>query len=225
MCNLYSNTMPAEAMRRLFQVGAARDRIGNQPPLPGIFPRHEAPVVRPDGSGERELVRMHWGFLLPQTSKKTGKPILPKAVNNARDDKVRSSPFWRGSFEQRRCLVPATSFCEPKGKAPATYYWFGLAGENTRRPFAFAGIWRPFKGWYRDELVEIDTFTILTTTPNDLVRPIHPQRMPAILDESRFETWLSGPPDEAFALVGPYPADRMRIVRSGDGETADPVEG
>jgi len=130
---------------------------------------------------------MHWGFLMPQVSKKTGQPILPKAVNNARDDKVRNSPFWRDSYEHRRCLVPATSFCEPKGRAPATYYWFGLEGPERRPPFAFAGMWRSFRGQYRDDLVEIDTFTILTTTPSKLVRPIHPQRMPVILDEDDYE--------------------------------------
>ena len=82
MCNLYSNTTNVEAMRRLFSVAPDRDRLGNQPPPPAIFPRYEAPVVRLGESGDRELVRMHWGFLVPQLSKRTGQPILPKAVNN-----------------------------------------------------------------------------------------------------------------------------------------------
>ncbi|MEL6198254.1 MAG: SOS response-associated peptidase family protein [Pseudomonadota bacterium] len=94
----------------------------------------------------REFVSMASGFLMPQVSKHTRKLILPKAVNNARDDKVRSSPFWRASFEERRCLIPATSFCEAKGKAPATYYWFGLVGDEPRPGFAFAGLWRQFRG-------------------------------------------------------------------------------
>jgi len=144
-------------------------------------------MARSNDIGQRELVRMHWGFLMPQVSKKTGQPILPKAVNNARDDKVRNSPFWRDSYEHRRCLVPATSFCEPKGRAPATYYWFGLEGPERRPPFAFAGMWRSFRGRYRDDLVEIDTFTILATTPSKLARPIYPQRMPVILDEDDYE--------------------------------------
>lgn len=221
MCNLYSNTMPVEAMRRLF--GVRRDNVGNQPPLPAIFPRHEAPVVRLGADGARKLVRMHWGFLMPQASKKTGQPILPKAVNNTRDDKVRTSPFWRSSFEARRCLVPATSFCEAKGRSPATYYWFGLVGDEDRPPFAFAGIWRVFKGWYRDELVEIDTHSILTARPNELVRPVHPERMPVILPAEAHDTWLAGTPDAAFELIAPFPAERMRIVRVGEGETSDEV--
>lgn len=38
MCNLYSNTTNVEAMRRLFDVAPDRDRLGNQPPLPGHLP-------------------------------------------------------------------------------------------------------------------------------------------------------------------------------------------
>ncbi len=223
MCNLYSQTTAQEAMRRLFKV--KHDRIGNQPPLPAIFPRHEAPVVRQTDDGERELVRMHWGFLLPQTSKKTGKPILPKAVNNARDDKVRVSRFWQKSFETRRCLVPASSFCEAKGRKPATYYWFGLKGEDQRPPFAFAGLWRGFNGTYRDEDVDIDTYTIVTTKPNALVKPIHPDRMPVIVDPDDYDTWLNGSPDNAAALLRPFPADRMQVFKSGEDEKSDPLTG
>ena len=93
MCNLFANTMPQEAMRRLFDVTADDDRLGNAAPLPAIFPRHDAPIVRMGEHGRRELVAAHWGFVLPQVSKKTGEPILPKAVNNARDDSVRTSRF------------------------------------------------------------------------------------------------------------------------------------
>lgn len=121
MCNLYSNTMPPAAMRQLFAVDAKQDQLGNAEPLPAIFPKGTAPMVAIDDNGERTLLNTHWGFVLPQVSKKTGKPIQPKAVNNARDDKVRTSSFWKKSFVERRCLIPATSFCEAKGRNPATY--------------------------------------------------------------------------------------------------------
>ena len=213
MCNLYSETKSAEAMRRLFDIATSRDFLGNQASLPQIYPRYEAPVVRLGRDGQRELVRMHWGFLLPQLSKKTGKLILPKAVNNARDNKIRNSSFWRGSFEEeRRCLIPATAFCEAKGRNPATFYWFGLKGEEQHPLFAFAGIWRSFKGWYRDEQVQLDTYSMVTTRPNALVATVHSDRMPAILAEDGYETWLRGTPDQAFALIGPYPEERMKLV-------------
>lgn len=224
MCNLYSTTRAQDAMRQLFKVPARLDQLGNFAPLTAVFPRYNAPVVRLTADGERELLNMHWGFLLPQVSKKTGKPILPKAVNNARDDKLRDSPFWRASFEQRRCLVPATSFAEAKGRNPATYVWFGLAADDPHdRPlFAFAGLWRGFRGEYRGDLVEIETFTIITTTPNDLVRPVHPSRMPVILAPGDHEEWLSG--SDVAHLLRPYPAEDMRIVRQGVGLTEDVIE-
>lgn len=220
MCNLYSNTVPVEAMRRLFDAEA--EELGNQPPLSAVFPRGEAPVLRVV-DGRRRLTRMHWGFVLPQTSKRTGQPILPKAVNNARADKLATSPFWRESFERRRCLVPASSFCEAKGRSPARYVWFALTGDAPRPPFAFAGLWRRFRGRYKDDLVEIDTYTVVTTEPNALVATVHPDRMPVILDPGDYAAWLDAPPAEALALARPFPAERMRIVREGTGEKADPL--
>lgn len=62
---------------------------------------------------------------------------------------------------------------------------------------------------------------MVTTTANELVKPVHPTRMPVILDPADYETWLTGGPDEAAALLRPFPADRMRIVREGVGVTAD----
>lgn len=224
MCNLYSNTTTQEAMRQLFAVRPDQDHLGNAAPQPSIYPKYTAPVVRLSAQGNRELVPMHWGFLMPQTSKKTGKPILPKAINNARDDKLKSSAFWRGSFEERRCLAPASSFCEAKGRNPATYYWFGMQAEDPadRPPFAFAAIWRHWRGEIKGEHVEIDAYSIVTTTPNDLVRQIHPDRMPVILDPADHEIWLTAGTAAAAQLLQPYPSAGMRIVRTGEGEREDP---
>jgi len=226
MCNLYANTAPQSAMRRLFGVAPSGDRLGNFAPLPAIFPRQSAPVVRREGDGGRALVMMHWGFLLAQKSQRTGQPIQPKAVTNARDDKLRRSPFWAESFAIRRCLVPATSFAEAKGRNPATYYWFALAGDDpaARPPFAFAGLWRRFHVDDHGERGQLDTFTIVTTTPNDLVRPIHPSRMPVILAPADHGTWLDGSPQEAARLTRPFPAARMRIVRQGAGLRQDSLQ-
>jgi putative SOS response-associated peptidase YedK len=38
--------------------------------------------------------------------------------SNTRNDQVRTNKFWTDSLEKRRCLVPATSFCEPHGSMP-----------------------------------------------------------------------------------------------------------
>ena len=221
MCNLYANTMPVEAMRRLFGVDAENDQLGNAEPLPAIFPKGTAPIVGIAADGARWLKNSHWGFVLPQVSKKTGKPIQPKAVNNARDDKLRTSPFWKKSFTERRCLVPATSFCEAKGRNPATYVWFGLKGQGTRPPFAFAGVWNTFDGDYGGEHRELVTSSLVTSKPNDLVRDTHPDRMPVILHPDDYEAWLTADPDTAFALIRPFPAAGMVVHQSGEALKSD----
>lgn len=209
MCNLYANTSTQDLMRKLFELPRERDRLGNAEPRRAIFPKYPGPVLRLDAAEEPELVEMGWGFILPQKSKKTGKPILPKAVNNARDDKVQTSRFWKASFEERRCLIPATSFCEAKGRNPAVYHWFGVDG---RSPFCFAGIWRESKSGYGKGDGAIETYSMLTTTPNALVKQIHPDRMPVILDQADWTAWLNGTPEEAAKLLRPFPADRMPIM-------------
>ena len=208
MCNLYSMTTNQEAIRRLFDT--KREAVGNLPLFPAIFPGHDAPVVRLGEDQERELVIMSWGFVLPQKDK------APKRVTNARDNKVSASPFWRSSFEQRRCLVPVSSFAEPKGRQPAIWHWFGLKGDEPRPLFAFAGLWRTWRGELKGELVDLNVMSFLTTTPNEIVRPIHPNRMPVILHPDGYQTWLTGAPDEALKLARPYPADEMEIKTKGD---------
>ena len=211
-------------MRSLFEVVPERDALGNFAGLPAIFPRQDAPMVRVGQGGRRELVPVHWGFVLPQTSKRTGAPIQPRAVNNARDDKLMASAFWRESFETRRCLIPATSFSEAQGRAPAIHHWFAVLGEKGRPwPFAFAGIWRRWQGLYKDEPREIDTVSMVTTAPNAVVRPIHPDRMLMILADEDHAAWLEASPEKAMALIRPYPgrAHGRGRPRRGDEERAE----
>ena len=64
--------------------------------------------------------------------------------------------------------------------------------------------------------VDLEVYAFLTTTPNSLVATINHERMPVLLTrEEEFETWLTGSPDEAFALAREYPPDQMRIVQEG----------
>lgn len=210
MCNLYSMTTAREAALRLFRVGD--NRAAAFEALPAIFPGHAAPVVRSAADREREISLLSWGFVLPQQGR------APRRVTNVRDDKARQSSFWRESFELRRCLVPASSFAEPAEVTPATWHWFALRGEEPRPPFAFAGIWRRWKGPVKKDgpPVEIDVFAFFTTLPNRLVATINHERMPVLLtSEDQFATWLDGTPQQAFELVRPYPDEDMRIVQVG----------
>ena len=208
MCNLYSMTATRDAIIRLFRVGHNRAAVFD--PVSAIFPGHTAPVVRLAEDGDRELVMMSWGFVLPQKDK------AAKRVTNARDDKVQGSAFWQSSLVERRCLVPVTSFSEPKGRSPAVWHWFGL--DEARTPFAFAGLWRSFKGKIKTdgEVVELQTYAFLTTTPNAVVRPVHPSRMPVMLsNEDDMQRWLEGSPEHAFGLARPYADDGMSVLQAG----------
>ena len=212
MCNLYSQTKAREAVLRLFQIG--HNRAASFEPKDAIFPGHAAPVVRRAGDGALELTVMSWGFVLPQPGR------APRRVTNFRDDKTRQSPFWRESFELRRCLVPATSFAEPRQVTPATWNWFALCSEGERedsRPlFSLAGIWRRFRGPLKKDgaIIELDVFSVMTTLPNPLVATINHERMPVILGtEADRAAWLDGSPDDGFRLARRYPEEAMQIVQ------------
>ncbi len=202
-------TRNVETIRRLSRVG--HNRACAVESLPAIFPGHMAPVVRPAADADRELVPMSWGFVLPQPGKAT------RRVTNARDDKI-DGRFWSGSFRERRCLVPVSSYCEPTETTPADWVWFTLNGQEPRPLFAFAGIWRRHCGPIKRDgpSVELDVFTFLTTEPNALTASINHERMPVLLgttDEQ--ETWLQGNDAEVRSLIRPYPPERMHIVQLG----------
>jgi hypothetical protein len=58
---------------------------------------------------------------------------------------------------------------------------------KNQEPFAFAGLWEE---WRNVELGDVlHTFTIITTEPKALIRPIH-NRMPVIYDAEIGQKWL-----------------------------------
>ncbi|MEF2550015.1 hypothetical protein VQ042_01380 [Aurantimonas sp. A2-1-M11] len=84
MCNLYSITKGQTAI--LGFTRAMRDRTGNMPSLPGVFPDYSAPVVRNAEDGERELTMMRWGMPSPQFVMKGRK--VDGGVTNVRNVKI-----------------------------------------------------------------------------------------------------------------------------------------
>ena len=53
MCNLYNVTTNQQAIRDFFSI--SRFREGNLPPSINVHPDREAPIIRVDSCGEREL--------------------------------------------------------------------------------------------------------------------------------------------------------------------------
>ena len=71
---------------------------------------------------------------------------------------------------------------------------------------AFAGLWDE---WHGSGDAALRTFTILTTTPNDLMSPIH-ARMPVILRPEQEAAWLDTEANRDWQReLGPFPSDLM----------------
>jgi putative SOS response-associated peptidase YedK len=209
MCNLYSIRTSRGALARKF--GLSDNRMAAFEPLPAIFPGHMAPIIKQSADGERELVIRSWGFVLLRDG------YAPKRVTNTRDDKVQTK-FWKDSFANRRCLVPATAFCEPDEGKPARWHWFALKADEPRPLFAFAGIYRQWKGPIKKAgpNVDIEIFSFMTTLPNALTSTINHERSPVLLtSEAEYGAWLTGTPEEAFGLIKASDPERMSIVQSG----------
>jgi putative SOS response-associated peptidase YedK len=168
------------------------------------------------------MLEMQWG-LIPSWSKE---PRTRFSTINARAETIMTSPVFRGPFRSQRCLVPASGFYEwqqtSQGKQP---YCIRLKGAEV---FAFAGL---YDVWRDPEGNELHSYTIITTTPNGLVTPIH-NRMPVILHRENEDAWLDKGTSVAHlrSLLVPYTADKMeaypvsRVVNNPANEGAELVQ-
>lgn len=189
MCNLYSNRRTASEIADLLRaINAANG--SNQGTL--VYPQYPGLVV---GGEVRSTI---WGFPLAQKSKKTGLPLKPRPVNNARSDKLHSF-MWRYSFAERRCLIPADAWAEAEGERRAmTRTWLSLPDMET---FAIAGIWRDSDEW-------VPVYSMVMTEACASAADCH-DRMPGLLRREDEAVWVDGTPGEAFALCRPWDGNVM----------------
>lgn len=200
MCGRYSTAdIDTAVLRERF---AVQHGLETFTPSNNVKPTQESAVVVLQ-QGRPDLVAMRWG-LIPPWAKDAS--IAGKTFN-ARAETVADKPTFRHAFRRRRCLVPATGFYEwqQEGRRKVPYEF--IVGD--RDLFAFAGLFETWKGPTGETF---QTYTIITTTPNELVAPIH-NRMPVILPRSAEAIWL----DPAFedtgylhSLLVPYPAAEMQ---------------
>ncbi len=205
MCGRFARRSTQEVLADWFGV-----EIEDMPwfaPTYNAAPQSTQPVVRLNNeTGKREFALMRWG-LVPYWAKdaKVGYTTI-----NARAEEVASKPLYRDALKKRRCLIPADAFYEwqrvdAKTKRP---YAFGM---RSGEPYAFAGLWERWKPKDGDPL---ETFTILTTDPNELAEPVH-NRMPVILEPRDYTRWMetNDPARPPIDLMRPYPAEKMRSWR------------
>ena len=202
-------------------------------------------VVRRHGEPNDEPTRrvrvMRWGLVPPWA--KAGPDGAPDGKGplliNARADKVTTSPAFRSSAKNKRCLIPMDGWYEwrPNGeaasgkKAPKTpFYMYGADGEM----LFMAGLWTTWRP--KDapkDVAPLLSCTIITTDAAGPLAEIH-DRMPLTISQSDWDRWLDpdAPVDEGL-LRGHGDLDRIKIrevsrlvnnVRNNGPELIEPVE-
>ncbi len=155
------------------------------------------------GGESRRAGFMRWG-LIPFWAKDRS---IGSRMINARAETVVDKPSFRDAFRRRRCLVLADGFYEwQRTRGPASAPCASPCGREN--PFAFAGIWSM---WKDPEGNSIPTCAIITTSANELLRPIH-HRMPVILPREMEGFWLDRSiqdTTELRSVLTPYPDDAM----------------
>jgi putative SOS response-associated peptidase YedK len=192
-----------------------------------VAPRADVPVVA-ERHGDRVLDVVRWG-LVPFWAKD---PKIGDRMINARAEKLATSNAFKRAFERKRCIVPADGFYEwqkIEGKRKQPWFIRRRDGE----PLAFAGLWET---WHDpdadDDAPPLRSCVIITTEPNELLEPIH-DRMPVVLPESQWDTWLDVDNHDVAALgklLVPLPADELvawRVstrVNKADNEGSELIE-
>jgi putative SOS response-associated peptidase YedK len=199
MCGRFTASFEFREIKLLFNVQRDLPSFASRY---NIAPSQEVAVIV-QNEGVNELKPMKWG-LVPSWA--PDRSVGDRMIN-ARAETVTEKLSFKRLVQQQRCLIPADGFYEWRregnGKVPV---WIHL---KKKEPFAFAGLWDL---WRDSEGQMLHTFTIITTVPNALVRPIH-NRMPVIFDRLSAKQWLDPAfgPDEATlaAVLAPYPSELM----------------
>jgi putative SOS response-associated peptidase YedK len=196
MCGRFTLTVSGKDVADLFGLADVPDLT----PRYNVAPTQLVAAVRAAADGQRSLGRLRWGLVPPWARDTKIAPI------NAKAETAADKPTFRHAFRNRRCLIPADGFYEwQKAGRPKQPYLFKLRDGG---PFAFAGVWERWQG-PNGEAVE--SCAILTTSANELVRPVH-ERMPVILDPCLYGEWLDPGLTEPALFrdwLRPYPSDSM----------------
>lgn len=197
MCGRFVRKRSSSLLAREFDADHVSEEL--QPSF-NIAPTHNVAVVLNDGA--RKLVSMRWG-LVPSWATD---PMIGSRLINARAETLIDKAAFKNAFRTRRCLVIADGFYEWRNTGRTKIPM--LVHLRPERSFGFAGLYETWKPPLGEPLT---TCTIITTEPNDLVRPIH-DRMPVILPKEVEALWLDPTVEDHHRLLDllrPYPAEEM----------------
>jgi putative SOS response-associated peptidase YedK len=196
VCGRYTLATPSPAdIRARFPVGESieiRTRYN-------IAPGDDVLAVTTDREGAPRGELLRWG-LVPSWSEGPGSGLK---MINARVETVQERPAFRRAFERFRCLIIADGFYEWQRQSTGPKQPFHIT-RTDGSPFAFAGLWSI---WYGEDDTKLRSCTILTTTPNEAIAPLH-DRMPVMLSADQEQPWLdaSTPIEVLRELLAGIPA-------------------
>ncbi len=201
MCGRFVQERSTAELADLFEADSLVDDPGSHYNLAPTDPA--AVVVQRED--RRAITVYRWGLIPPWAKS----PAVAARQINARAETLAASPAFRDAFRRRRCLVPADAFYEWRrdGARRQPFVIRSLDGA----PMAFAGLWA---GWRDPATGDVRrTFTIVTTTPNELIAPLH-DRMPVIVPREAWSRWLD--PDsrdhgELQGLLVPPPSEGLEL--------------
>ena len=181
MCGRYALHGPQSRLRDYFDLRASAEWQARY----NIAPQSEVLVIRQRPELGRVGQTVRWG-LIPHWAKD---PAIGLKLNNARAETVAEKPSFKSSFERHRCLIPASGFYEwqavdEAGKTRKQPWYITPAAEGGF--FAMAGL---LAAWKSPQGADIVSTCVITTTPNELMAPIH-DRMPVLLAPGQFDAWL-----------------------------------
>ena len=168
-----------------------------------IAPSSRIIAVTAKDESSRQLRTMRWG-LIPEWSTD---PSIGNNLANARGETVAEKPSFRSAFKNRRCIIPANGFYEWKAVAGKKMPWY--VSLKSGELLAMAGLWET---WRSPDGEVINSCCIITTDANQLMMPIH-DRMPVILSEEQWDTWLSPAehrPEKLLPLIRPHESESMQ---------------
>lgn len=207
MCGRYTMKINVDKLADRFKVAQQTVQQLDVQSDYNVAPSEFNPVVLAGDGEANELELMKWG-LIPAWSK-DGK--MAYSTINARAEGIADKPTYRKPFRSQRCLIPAAGFYEwqtvagQKAKQP---FYFTLADVAADEMFAFAGL---YDTWHGPDGQEVKSYTIITTTANEVVAPVH-NRMPLILPREVEDIWLDPQQHDTerlAKLLRPYPAEQM----------------
>lgn len=223
MCGRYRLSRRKEVLAEYF--GADFSDLDWEPRY-NIAPTQPVPIVRRDWQGTLRASFMRWG-LIPSWA---GDPSIGARTINAKAETVMTRPSFREPLQRKRCLIPADAFFEWKRLGKAKQPFCFEVGDGAI--FAFAGLWDRWRG---PDGQSVESCTILTTTPNELLADVH-DRMPVILASKQRDRWLDPSMQDAataVALLKPFDSTLMRrypvstrvnLVANDDPECSTPVD-